>query len=418
MKVAKAKLLSASLLAVLLVSCFPLIVNAEVDWLSGYNRRMLFYWQSSGAGQGNFTVVNATGFNSNGVFYIFNETQPDFEDLNVTLADGVTPLALWNQTTISGVRCNVWANFPTANDSYFLYWNNLNALAGWNQTGVFNAVLGDVGLALPMDEGSGNPQDVSGHGLNGVLNGASWVNTGRFGNALSFNGLSNSVNVSDVTGSSIDFTNKFTFSCWMKPIGYGGNGLGRVLDKAVYAVYVNSGSPALRVDGGVVGVSSNPSFVLNSNVFVTVTYDSSLPFNNLKFYFNGTLKNSVNTTTSFSVNNNVLFIGNRADLLRGFNGTLSNVFLFNGSLSAVQVGALAAGYGDGRLESGKVLVRNYLVGASVSLFGSVESAPVVEPTVDPDVLTGEDAVGVAVAFGVIILGVCVGLIFSQRRKED
>jgi hypothetical protein len=84
---------------------------------------------------------------------------------------------------------------------------------------------------------------------------------------------------------------------------------------------------------------------------------------------------------------------------------------------SVNEGALAAGYGDGRLESGKVLVRNYLVGASVSLFGSVESAPVVEPTVDPDVLTGEDAVGVAVALFVVAIAVCVGLVFAFKQAE-
>jgi hypothetical protein len=405
--------LTVCLIACLTIACLPLLANADAAWLPNYNRRMLFYWQSTSAGQDSFTVYNQTGFNSDSQFYIFNETQADFEDLRVTLSDGETLLPIWNQTTFNGVNCTVWTDFPVANASYYLYWNNLGAEAVWSQDDVFNAVLGNVCLALPMNEGTGTPIEYSGNGLT-VTNNAEWT-TGVYGSALLFNGSTSHVQVNDANV--IDFTNKFSFAFYMNMTGYGGNNLGRVLDKAVYAVYDNSGSLSLKVDGGVSGVSSNPSFSLNSNVFVTVTYDASLPFNNLKFYFNGTLKNSVNTTTSFSVNNNVLFIGNRADLLRGFNGTLSNVFLFNGSLSAVQVGALAAGYGDGRLESGKVLVRNYLVGASVSLFGSVESAPVVEPTVDPDVLTGEDAVGVAVALFVVAIAVCVGLVFAFKQAE-
>jgi hypothetical protein len=71
----------------------------------------------------------------------------------------------------------------------------------------------------------------------------------------------------------------------------------------------------------------------------------------------------------------------------------------------------------------------YVVGDNVSNSSSVDFEVVFlpEPTPSPSVspsesaysgLSGDDAVGVAVAFGVIILGVCVGLIFSQRRKED
>lgn len=45
-------------------------------------------------------------------------------------------------------------------------------------------------------------------------------------------------------------------------------------------------------------------------------------------------------------------------------------------------------------------------------------SPTVSPSVDPDAFTADDAVGVAVALAVMFFGCCVGLIFAVRKRED
>ena len=67
-----------------------------------------------------------------------------------------------------------------------------------------------------LDEGSGSiASDSSGNGNNGAVSGATWV-SGRFSNALSFNGLSNYVSVPDSDILDFGTTTNFTITCWLK----------------------------------------------------------------------------------------------------------------------------------------------------------------------------------------------------------
>ncbi|MCI0464947.1 MAG: hypothetical protein L0Z62_49125, partial [Gemmataceae bacterium] len=52
--------------------------------------------------------------------------------------------------------------------------------------------------AFGVDEGIGSiVGDLSGNHLDGVMSGASWTTSGRFGNALSFDGVNDWVTVND-----------------------------------------------------------------------------------------------------------------------------------------------------------------------------------------------------------------------------
>ena len=67
---------------------------------------------------------------------------------------------------------------------------------------------------------SGNANEISGNGNNGTINGAT-LTIDRFGiqnNAYNFNGLSNYIEVSD--NNSLDLTNNYTFSVWVKIVDY------------------------------------------------------------------------------------------------------------------------------------------------------------------------------------------------------
>ena len=76
--------------------------------------------------------------------------------------------------------------------------------------------LGPSGLvaAYGFNEGSGTTTaDASGNGLTGTLNGAAWTTLGKFGNALSFNGSSNYVDLGNPTP--LKLTGSMTWSAWI-----------------------------------------------------------------------------------------------------------------------------------------------------------------------------------------------------------
>ena len=70
-------------------------------------------------------------------------------------------------------------------------------------------------LALGLNEGTGTATaDVSGHTNHGVLSGPAWVN-GRYGKALSFDGVNDLVTVTDAA--SINLVGPMTLEAWVNP---------------------------------------------------------------------------------------------------------------------------------------------------------------------------------------------------------
>jgi hypothetical protein len=67
-----------------------------------------------------------------------------------------------------------------------------------------------------IDLGSGtNLADMSGHGINGTITGATWVNPGKYGRALSFNGSTNYVNLGNPA--LMATSGSMTWSAWVRP---------------------------------------------------------------------------------------------------------------------------------------------------------------------------------------------------------
>ena len=70
--------------------------------------------------------------------------------------------------------------------------------------------------AYGFDAGTGTTTaDQSGNGNNGTVSNTTWSTTGKFGNALSFNGTNSSVTVPD--SSSLDLTTGMTIEAWVNP---------------------------------------------------------------------------------------------------------------------------------------------------------------------------------------------------------
>ncbi len=73
--------------------------------------------------------------------------------------------------------------------------------------------------AWGFEAGSGTTAiDSSGNGNDATFVGSpTWQAAGRFGNAISFNGIDQSLNVPDPANNSLDFTQSFTLSSWVNP---------------------------------------------------------------------------------------------------------------------------------------------------------------------------------------------------------
>src|SRR5579885_3651116 len=70
--------------------------------------------------------------------------------------------------------------------------------------------------AYGFEDGSGTTTvDSSGNALTGALNGATWVTSGKYGKALSFNGTSNYVTVAD--NNLLHLTSAMTIEAWVYP---------------------------------------------------------------------------------------------------------------------------------------------------------------------------------------------------------
>ena len=73
--------------------------------------------------------------------------------------------------------------------------------------------------AYSFNEGSGTTAaDASGHGLTGTITGATWTTQGRFGNALSFNGVNAWVTVP--SNAVLNLTTRMTLEAWVFPTAH------------------------------------------------------------------------------------------------------------------------------------------------------------------------------------------------------
>ena len=105
-----------------------------------------------------------------------------------------------------------------ANTTYFWHVNATNAggTSAYSTPFSFTTAALPTGLvaAYAFDEGTGTTvTDASGHGITGTISGATWTTTGKYGNALSFNGTSSYVDLGNPA--SLQITGSMTWSAWV-----------------------------------------------------------------------------------------------------------------------------------------------------------------------------------------------------------
>ena len=205
---------------------------------------------------------------------------------------------------------------------------------------------------------NGNANDESGNGNNGTVNGSA-LTIDRFGQpnrAYDFNGNTNWVEVQDAN--SLDLTNQYTISVWVKLTDYSLNnpnepmrtmigkprntGGGGYSFRALEGVAWNGNSLAYTagwnttlVNGGLGSIDTIPLSIWSNVVF---TYDGV----EVKLYKNGSLTNSGFFTFSLDNSSQPLYIGKEFNFPnssnnRWFKGQLDDIGIWNRALTSQEI---------------------------------------------------------------------------------
>lgn len=144
--------------------------------------------------------------------------RPDAGDLLFLGADESTVLPYWLESGTNTTTTKIWVRVPaiaaSATHTIYVYYGNANATSQSSHTQTFVRVIDTVTAAYAMDTGAGTTiADCSGNGLTGTIDGATWT-TGRFSNALQFDGQNDFVNLG--TNPLLFPAGSVSLSAWMK----------------------------------------------------------------------------------------------------------------------------------------------------------------------------------------------------------
>jgi hypothetical protein len=164
----------------------------------------------------------------------------------------------------------------------------------------------------------------------GIINGATWT-TGKFGKALSFDGLNDDVAIN--SNSSIQ---QFTFSFWINPSSNSSR-LVPISSGVFYISLFDNGLNLLKTIG-INGHQHDLPFgyvPLNSWTFFITTYDGAF----LKNYVNGELI-STQVVSGIVLPFSTIYVGSYANISLYFDGKIDELQLYNHALTANEASAL------------------------------------------------------------------------------
>jgi chitodextrinase len=205
--------------------------------------------------------------------------------------------------------------------------------------GAYESRYSGLVAAYPFEEGAGpGTADVSGNGHTGSIDGAAWTTSGRFGDALRFDGAGDWVTVPDAGG--LDLTNEMTLEAWVRPDALGTVwrtvALKEQPGSLVYALYANAqtnGPNGHAFVGGDMDVGSTSRLPVKRWTHVATTYDGS----RLQLYVNGATVGSRPLTGSLTTSTGALRIGGNAVWDEWFSGTIDDVRVYNRAIGPKDV---------------------------------------------------------------------------------
>ena len=255
----------------------------------------------------------------------------------------------FNRTVILGSVNSISATTPqvlNGNNHVFASWSdggaqthNIVANGAVTYTATYQ-VGGPSGLvaAWSFNAGSGTTvADVSGNGRTGTISGATWSTQGKYGNALSFDGVNDWVTVAD--HNSLDLTTGMTLSAWVFPTAT--TGVRDILIKEgsnvdVYNLYARNGAgrPESNVFvGGLNRMAEGAPLSANVWTHVAGTYDGAV----LRLFINGVQAASQSIAGAISVSTGPLRIGGNSIWGEFFQGRIDDVRVYNRALTQGEI---------------------------------------------------------------------------------
>lgn len=203
------------------------------------------------------------------------------------------------------------------------------------------ALSGSV-IELGLNEGTGSSiADSSPSGNNGTITGATWNTQGKYGSALSFDGVNDLASIAD--SSSLDLTNGMTLEAWVKPASVLTNYRTIILKErpngAAYTLYGNSNTnrpmgEIAKSNGSIVDVKGTTQLPANTWSHIATTYNGS----QFKFFLNGVQVATKNTTGNLFVSASPLKLGGNSIWNdEFFNGMIDEVRVYNRALTAAEI---------------------------------------------------------------------------------
>src|SRR5215208_3923064 len=184
--------------------------------------------------------------------------------------------------------------------------------------------------AYGFEEASGTSAVDSAAGLNpGTISGATRSASGRFGRALSFDGVNDRVNVAD--SNSLDLSTGMTLEAWVQPDS--GNWRTAIMKERPggisYGLYesTDTNRPSVEIQQELRGPAALPGGVWSH---LSTSYDGAT----LRLYVNGTQVASRAVTGALTISSGALRIGGNAIWGEYFSGLIDEVRIYNRALTA------------------------------------------------------------------------------------
>lgn len=268
-------------------------------------------------------------------------------DVTIYESDGVTPKCL-TANVAADTTTHTFSSCALSNGSTYQMKveakNSLDTVSATNSPFVFVAYFQNTesGLvaAYGFEENSGSTTvDMSSYSNTATRSGATWTASGKFGNALNFDGTSQYVSAPDA--SHLDIPQAITLMAWVYPIAIGGGIYRAVIDKEThptsgYQLAANVDAPVANVpgfylaDGSSDGASLTGISTLNINQWhhLAGVYDGATS----SFYLDGILISQQGFSVTQSDNSAILRIGS-SPAGEFFAGRIDEVRIYNRALS-------------------------------------------------------------------------------------
>jgi hypothetical protein len=194
--------------------------------------------------------------------------------------------------------------------------------------------------AYKFEEASGSTVvDASGKGNTGTISGATRITQGRFGKALSFDGVNDWVTVNDAP--SLDLTTGMTLEAWVYPTvdmtRYSTVMLKEQPGGALYELVANGDQSqpltTVKVGGGYGVLSGGPWLLANQWTHLAATYDGTIQ----RLYVDGTQVAQRPQTGPIPVSSSPLRLGGNSVWGEFFQGRIDEVRVYNHALNATDI---------------------------------------------------------------------------------